>query len=323
MNSSTSSQNGKSVSVVVLSYRRPEMLRQALQGLSLQTCRPAEVLVIDNRSSRSDEVAAVAAQFPEFRLIANADNTGFTGGMNLGLEKVTSEYVLLSEDDMVLESRCLAALVDYASGRPEPGILSGPVRRGGTDQLIFAGGTIDLQAVFRFKIRGEGERLESQPSQPYPVEFVTGSMVFARTRTLRELGGFRPDFFMYSEDVELSLRAARFGVDLTVVPQAVATHLDSNPKPPSELVAFHKLKNFFAVYLLHAPARVLPMFFLRYGIWHPLRLLCTDRAGFVQHMRALRHTLLHLRTLWRDRLAIARSVSRRRIGTGPDVPSQA
>jgi GT2 family glycosyltransferase len=99
-------------------------------------------------------------------------------------------------------------------------------------------------------------------------------VLLTRTDFLRSLGGFREEFFMYTEAVELCLRAARAGRRLAVVPRARAAHFEppEGVAGPSAL-EFHKLKNFLALYLLHAPARVLPEFFCRYVLLGALRSL--------------------------------------------------
>jgi GT2 family glycosyltransferase len=97
-------------------------------------------------------------------------------------------------------------------------------------------------------------------------------MMFARAAFFRGFTGFRDDFFMYFEDVELCARAIRAGKRVMVQPTAVVENLDPPSSAPSTPAAeFHKIKNLFAIYLLHGSAAVLPAFFLRYGFIAVLR----------------------------------------------------
>jgi len=82
------------VTVVVLSYNRPDLLEKALRS--------------------------------GVRLVANTTNRGFTGGMNQGLAEARGEYVYLTEDDIELARDCVATLVEYLSQHPEAA-LAGPV----------------------------------------------------------------------------------------------------------------------------------------------------------------------------------------------------
>src|SRR2546423_13014018 len=95
---------GASVSVVMLSYNRPAYLRRALESVLAQSHRPAEIIVVDSRSPGSDEVARVVkSSCPQCRLIQMPRNAGFAGGMNRGLRACRGEWVLLTEDDLLLE----------------------------------------------------------------------------------------------------------------------------------------------------------------------------------------------------------------------------
>jgi GT2 family glycosyltransferase len=289
------------VTVVVLSHNRPRLLQESLASVAAQTHRPAEVIVVDNRSLASDEVARLVARFPEYRLIANPTNLGFTGGMNAGLRAAGGEMTLLTEDDMILNPACLAELASLVAARPEVGLASGLILKHGTRQVHCGGGRFRLGGVFQLSILGAGERHTESSGEPYPVGYVTGSLVFARTEFLRDMGGFRDDFFMYFEDVELCARVERRGRKIMIVPQAIAHHFEPPPGAVPDEIEFHKAKNLVALYLLHAPARALPEFVLRYAGLSLLRDLLIRPRRFWCHLRAWGHTLAHLPGLLRDR----------------------
>jgi len=259
------------ISVVVLSYNRPHLLRQALASIQAQDSNLLEIIVVDNRSPRSEEVAQTVAEFPSVRLISNPTNLGYTGAMNLAIKTVRGQYVLLTEDDMVLAPACVKEFVSFLETHPEVGLASGLIYRHATRTIHCAGGYLSLGGTYSKKMLRLGETANGHYSEPYPVTYITGAMVFAQTDLLRRLGGFRPDFFLYSEDDELCLRVSRLGLPIMVVPRAVAEHVEHPEGPTSARVEFHKAKNFLALYLLHAPAYCLPEFVIRYGVIVPLR----------------------------------------------------
>jgi GT2 family glycosyltransferase len=289
------------VSVVVLSYDRPQLLREALASVMAQTHRPGEVLVIDNRSSRSHEVAAVVAEFPECRLIANPDNRGFTGGMNTGLRAATGEYVLLSEDDIILEPDALAELWRYVASRQDVGLCSGLMLNRGSGTVRSAGGHSRLGARYRKVIHGEGQANGSAFSDPFDVTYIPGAFMFARRAHLDRLGGFREDFFMYFEDDELCLRVVKSGLRIVIVPACCVRHCEPVPGYTPAWVGRIMLRNFLALYVLHAPLAVLPLFFLRYGLLDLLRSVGSGRRHFSDLLAAWGWVLLGLPRLLRDR----------------------
>ena len=301
--------DGESISIVLLSYNRPRYLERALASIAAQSVRPSEVLVVDNRSAASEEIARIVGAHRSFKLIANPANTGFTGGMNIGIRRATEPYIYLTEDDVVLEANCLASFADHSARSPAVGLLSGILIDDERDTILSAGGSVRVGRVYRQEIIAQGERSGAAPTAPYDVDYVPGAMVFGHRDVWKRLGGFREDFFAYGEDVDLCLRARRAGYRITIVPGARARHLPG-AGAPSATVEYHKLKNFLALYLLHAPVWVLPEFLLRYVV------LWSVRAGSQGKRR-----LMWRAAVWNARHLIGLLADRGRIR--PSVVHQA
>jgi GT2 family glycosyltransferase len=299
-----------SVSVVVLSYNRPALLSEALTSLRAQTYKAFEVTVVDNPSAASEEVARLVGKFPDFKVFRSRSNLGYAAGMNRGIALSAGEYTLLTEDDIVLERDCIRCLVEYAEGDPKAGLV-GPViynKSGGT--IRCAGGERSLSGIYRVKIYGEGELDQGQFPRPFDVGYVDGAVVFARTQFLRGLGGFREEFFMYGESVELCERVAKAGARMTTVPGAKVHHFEPPPQANSSSeFSFHRYKNLFSLYLLHAPARHLPEFFARYALLGLLRALA-GRGGEVRPLlRALCWSTRRAPALLKERLSAGRNAA--------------
>ena len=289
------------LSVVVLSYARPAYLHQALASIVAQPLADREILVVDNRSPASEEVAAAVAAFPEARLHRLGRNLGFTGGMNAGIALASGRCVLLSEDDIVLEPGCLAALLAESERAGEGTILAPVMVDAGTRRVRAAGGDLSLGPPYRLRIRSENEDLASVPGAPYDVTFASGACLLFPRPALDALGGFRDDYFMYFEDTELCLRARRRRIRVAVVPAARVAHLPPARLPPGPSLATHKLKNLLATYVLHAPLRVLPEVAVRYGLLEGARGLARGPRELATVSRAWLWLAWHGRALLRDR----------------------
>jgi GT2 family glycosyltransferase len=289
------------LSIVVLSYDRPAYLRQALASLVAQRVASREVLVVDNPSPRSPAIASVVAEFPEARLLPLERNLGFTGGMNAGIAQARGRYVLLTEDDIVLEPASVAAWLHYAEGERRTAVLTGILLDHGTRRIRSAGGELALGPPFRLRMIGAGESLSGARRDPYEVSFAPGGYLLFAREALEALGGFRPAFFMYLEDVELCLRARRLGIPIVVVPAARAEHLPPLPGPASTALKFHMMKNLLATYALHAPLRALPSVALRYGPLEGIRRCLTGPQEALAFARAWSWLILHLAGLLRAR----------------------
>ena len=299
-----------SVSVVVLSYNRPSYLAEALASVRAQTYEPREVTVVDNPSPASEEVARVIGQFAGFKLFKSRVNLGYATGMNRGIELSAAEYTLLTEDDIVLDPDCISRLVEHGAAHPETWLAAPVIYNKSQGTIRCAGGERSLGGVYRVKNFGEGERDRGQFPRPYDVGFLDGAALFARTEFLRRLGGFREEFFMYGEAVELCERVAKAGGRMTVVPGAKVHHFEPPPGAnESSEFSFHKYKNLFLLYLLHAPARHLPEFFARYAVLGLPRAVRDGRLG--PFLRALGWTARRAPALLKERRRDGRPAAQR------------
>jgi GT2 family glycosyltransferase len=270
--------NSPLTSIIVASYDRPDYLPAALDSIVAQSYPDFEILVVDNPSASSDEIATIVNRYDRVRLIRNPRNLGFTGAMNRGIEEAKGKYVYCTLDDLALHPDCIAEFVKHAEAHPLDGLLSGILLNEDRETIRCAGGVYSLAPVFRRTIIGSGERDCGQFTEAYQVNYVPGGMIFAQKDLLRRLGGFRRQFFMYSEDTDLCARVTKAGRAITIVPQAKAFVSDAPHGFTHKGIAFHKVKNLFSLYLLHARLRVLPEFYLRYGVVNFLRALKSDRA---------------------------------------------
>ena len=112
------------VSVLVISYNTRPMTLACLRSLHDETKVPHEVIVVDNASA-DGSADAIAAAFPEVRLIASATNLGFAGGNNLAAGHARGRYILLLNPDTVVLDGAVDRLVGVAEGDPHARIWGG------------------------------------------------------------------------------------------------------------------------------------------------------------------------------------------------------
>jgi len=267
------------VTVVMLSYSHPEFLEQALESIARQTYPNLEVIVVNNRSPQTEAIRELVAGYPKFRLIAINHNSGYTGGMNEGIRHATGKYIYLTEEDMVTEPGAIAAMVEYMESDSRAGMTSGVI----DDHLgatIFAGGFTELGKVFKQFLFGRGTPVLPPIGGPFCMNYASGALMMFRRAALEELGGFREDFFMYYEDVEMCQRFRRTNRAIVLVPTARAVTLGEGPlKVDSRHVSYHKMKNLMAVSLLYIRLREIPEFLLRYAVWNLLRDCLRNRSA--------------------------------------------
>src|SRR5258705_6062828 len=113
------------ISVVIVSYKVPELLRACLASLQRESAGCShEVIVVENASG-DGSAKLVRDEFPAARLIALDHNIGFAAGSNLGARAALGEYVLMLNPDTELIGDTLGALLRYARAHPEAGLVGG------------------------------------------------------------------------------------------------------------------------------------------------------------------------------------------------------
>lgn len=249
------SDDQRKVSVIMVSCRRPHLIGQSIRSILAQTHKPFEIIVVDNRSERSEEVKKVLEEFPEVRLISNPRNLGFSRAVNVGLKSASGDFIYLTEDDLVWDSRSVEKLLEFHLAQPGPKLLGGVLIQWEDGHPIeesfplFFGGEILVGKSITMNQFDRGHR----PTAPIPSPFLPGGMIFGCAEAFRLLGGFRDDFFLYEEDVELCLRASRLGISRFLVPEAVTYHKAPISWGKAPGIHFSKLKNNFTVNLLYLP----------------------------------------------------------------------
>src|SRR5262245_58498692 len=131
----------KSVTVVLLTNGKPELLDGVLRSVREQEGTAVEVVVVLNGPNSAIE--AVLVRFPGVRVIRNAENRGFTVGMNQGIAAATADYVYVTANDIELAPNYLAELIRAVDGVPGFGLVSGMWHdRHQNGRIVGAGGTM-------------------------------------------------------------------------------------------------------------------------------------------------------------------------------------
>ena len=224
------------LSIVIVSYNTREFLRACLTSVRESLARSpglhAETFVVDNASGDGSP-AMVAAEFPEVKLIVNAENRGFAAANNLAIRQAGGRHVLLLNADTVVRGDALAQLVALLDRNPRVG-AAGP-------RLLNPDGTRQ-QSVFRFPTlwmslfdffplnhrlvnsRLNGRYPERWHEHVFPVDHPLGACLIVRRAAIDQVGLLDEGFFMYCEEVDWCLRIRQAGWEILYTPAAEVVH---------------------------------------------------------------------------------------------------
>jgi N-acetylglucosaminyl-diphospho-decaprenol L-rhamnosyltransferase len=203
--------------VTVLHQSAPEVPR-LLRSIDAHLHPSPQVVAVDSGSTDDGAELARAAGAEVVSLDANR---GFGAATNAGVERARHEITALLNPDCELLDAGLATLVARAAETEAllvPRLLNGD----GSTQRSAHPLPGRPSAVLRALVPGP---LLPQPRRTRTVGWAIGACVVARTETLRRLGPFDPEAFLFYEDLDLCLRARDQGIATVVDPDVRVRHL--------------------------------------------------------------------------------------------------
>jgi GT2 family glycosyltransferase len=217
------------VAVVVLNYNGLEDTLRCLESLRAIP-DPFRLILVDNASAVDPRPPATEI-WPGITTIRNAENLGYAGGNNRGLEAALAagaEYVLVLNNDTVVDPTIVRKLADVLRADDRLGIV-GPVinfmdepAAVMTDGVVFNPGP----GTEFFK------RVEVPTGRTPPalvrVDIVNGCCMMLRASMLKAVGLFDEGLFIVHEESDLCLRAARAGYQSAVLGESLVLHKGSS-----------------------------------------------------------------------------------------------
>lgn len=226
------------LSLLLVSYNSLLPLRSCLRSVeeAVRVCGFAvEVIVVDNASA-DQTLEILSHEFPGVKWVANTTNTGFSKACNQAFAMASGEYALFLNPDTVIPADALAKTIGFLDHNPGAGAL-------GVRMLDEKGrflkeskrGMPGPRASF-FKLFGLAALFPSSPffaayyaghlkeDEPGEIDALSGAFLLIRSSLFRELGGFDESFFMYAEDIDLSIRVKKAGYSCYYFPQVTITH---------------------------------------------------------------------------------------------------
>lgn len=261
------------LSIIIVSYNTREMTLDCLRSVRDQTTVPHEVIVLDNVSP-DGSAAAIAAEFPDMRLIASEVNHGFAKGNNIAAREARGEYLLLLNPDTLILDGAIDKLMAFAARTPRAGIWGGRTLKG--DMTLDPSCAFDDQTLWSIFCRATGLSLVFKNSTLFNPEYyggwqrdserdvgvIMGCFLLIRRDIWVEMGGFDLSFVMYGEETDLCRRARDAGIaQPRLTPEAEIIHYGgaSAPKVSRDIL---KMKARVTLARRHLPGWQRPL-----GIW--------------------------------------------------------
>jgi GT2 family glycosyltransferase len=164
-------------------------------------------------------------------LIETNKNWGFSEGNNIGLrfccKNLNPDYVLLLNNDVIVDSDFLNELVQAAERLPDVGFVGPKIyyyeHNGKKDVISFAGASVDLIRGW-FTIFGIDQVDDGQQDNEKIVDLLQGSCILVKRKVVKDIGLLDPVYFFYWEDADWCIRGKKNNWSSFFAPAAKIWH---------------------------------------------------------------------------------------------------
>jgi len=235
------------LAIIIVTWNVRSLVLDALQTLIADLDAhgpPATIYLVDNASTDGTP-EAVAAAYPQVKLITSPTNLGFAGGNNRALAAIgfgqkpnqsLPEAVYLLNPDTLTRPGATCALytalmadarvglvgaqLEFGDGRFQHGAFAFPGLRQLWVEFFPTPGRL-----IEGRFNGRYPRSLYAAGQPFRVDCVLGAAMMLRREVIQQTGMFDEQFFMYCEEIDWAWRIARAGWQAQCVPTARVVHL--------------------------------------------------------------------------------------------------
>ncbi len=208
------------LSVVIVAWNSREELGRTLPALLPELSEGDELIVVDNASD-DGTAERVAAQTPSARILRMGRNAGFAAGCNAGAAAARGDLLVILNPDA-------APLPGFGEAIRRPWVedrgwaaWQALIAEGGATRINSSGNPVHFTGIVW--AGGHGRPIGEAPPVG-EVAALSGACLAIPRATWAEAGGFPERFFLYHEDVDLSLRLRLRGGALGIEPAAVVDH---------------------------------------------------------------------------------------------------
>ncbi len=225
------------LSIIILSYNTKDItkdcllsIRKSLQKSSLKV----EIIVVDNNSTDGSvqAIKKLAKNFtnPQLKVYALKKNLGYAKGNNFAAKKANSDTLLFLNSDTIIRDQAIEKLYQFFQKNHRKYQFAAPkLLNPDLSPQPSAGYFYSLPVVFAVLfLKADSFKITRfSPDKIKEVDWVSGAAFITKKEYFEKINGFDENIFMYFDEVDLFLRAAKAGMRVVFFPKAEIIHLES------------------------------------------------------------------------------------------------
>jgi hypothetical protein len=236
------------VSIIIVNWNGLEDTSECLESLKKISYPNYEVIVVDNNST-GDDVRVLREKFADYiHVIENDKNYGFAGGANIGMSHAMadsqSDYILLLNNDTVVDTDFLTFLVEAAESQKSAGLVGGKTYfLNDPNQIQIVWGKTNLwhwQLFLPVPRYSSYRKIADKGQYDYlkDVEWVSGCAILIKKKVIDKIGLLEESYFGGLEDFDYCFSARKAGFIVLYTHRANVWHKNAQ--------SFNKVKGYRA-----------------------------------------------------------------------------
>ena len=224
-----SSNNKLELSIVLVCWNNKEYLSPCLESLyQSDLASQFDVIVVDNGSTDGSQ-EMLREKYPDVKIIQNDHNVGLGKASNQGIEATTGEFIMLLNNDTIVNKAALDSMVDLMRTQSEAGAVGCKLLNGDGSFQSGYGGFSTLLEEFLIAIQvGEriwpGYPLQGDSDTIRAVGWMSSACLLVRRKTLDQIGLLDESYFIYGDETDLQYRMKKAGWKAYYIPDATIIH---------------------------------------------------------------------------------------------------
>ena len=217
------------MSIVLVCWNNKAYLDPCLKSLYECGLKSSfDVVVVDNGSTDGSQ-QMLAEKSPDVKLIQNEGNIGLGKASNQGIEATNGRYVLLLNNDTIVNGSSLDMLVEFLDSHPEAGAVGGKLLNpDGSFQSGYGRfSTLIEEFLIATGLGGwikHGYPSYGRSSQVEEVDWLSSACLLIRRSALDQVGMLDEEYFIYGDEVDLQYRLKEAGWKIYFLPTSTTIH---------------------------------------------------------------------------------------------------
>ncbi len=239
----------KDLTIIILLYNSAAIIKGCLERIDLQKY---EVVVVDN-ASRDDGLQIVQQNFPAIKTIRLEKNLGYGNGNNVALNQVDTDYALILNPDSVLQEDGIEKILqlmkaDSSIALAGPAVFEGykidniASWQGPTDDewkvINDHGFQSRKQEILQDIFGSKNIYYDKYNENAFLARFISGCALFMNMATMKKIGFFDAEIFLFYEDNEICSRSNDKGYKNVVVADVAVYHINGGSAKRSLKLTF-------------------------------------------------------------------------------------